>query len=279
VGRITVAPLSSLFSEFSLCYSLWYSCRSLSTIELDLAIETHHVWILCGVEELGRHHHLLLVSICIWSLALLTHQLTKHLVSAVGVRGANAAIVKGGTISLCLVGIVVVVGLVVAPTCRSSTVARPHVLHEVVGPLHCFSHHLLIGSKLACVHTKSIDFCLIHICCLWNARKHLLYSWIVGWLKHDSRLSGIHLINAEWSIVDGIIIASLLAHAVNHEESLVGLLSVKPKKVRSIRVLTFRSFCELENGSVLHGSCCCSGEPKYLRGGCSSWRAYLHLIA
>lgn len=30
--------------------------------------QCHHVRVLCGVEELGRHHHLLLV--CIWSFAL-----------------------------------------------------------------------------------------------------------------------------------------------------------------------------------------------------------------
>lgn len=58
-----------------------------------------------------------------------------------------------------------------------------------------------------------------------------MYARVVGGLQHDACLSGVHFVDAQRSVVDGV---ALLAHAVDHEKCLVWLLGVQPVTVNII---------------------------------------------
>ena len=58
-------------------------------------------------------------------------------------------------------------------------------------------------------------------------------SRIVGGLKHDAGLSGVHFVYAQGSVASVVVGTALLLHSVCHKESLVWLLSSKPKKANS----------------------------------------------
>jgi len=70
---VAVPSLSPLLPQFSLSNSLGNSSGPSSSIEFDRGIQTYHVGVLGGVEELGCHHHLLLVDSCVGGLPLLAY--------------------------------------------------------------------------------------------------------------------------------------------------------------------------------------------------------------
>ena len=49
-------------------------------------------------------------------------------------------------------------------------------------------------------------------------------------------MSRVHLIDAQRSVASDVAVASLLAHAIGHEEGLVGLLSAEPKWIKVLSI-------------------------------------------
>lgn len=60
-----------------------------------------------------------------------------------------------------------------------------------------------------------------------HVRQHLVYARVIRRLQHDACLSRVHLIDAERALAAVMVtiaaLRALLAHAISHEERLVGL--------------------------------------------------------
>lgn len=148
------------------------------------------------------------------------------LLSVSRVRRPNAAICgKRCAVAFSLSVVVLAVGL--KRSCwLLASVAASDVFHEVVA-LHGFAHELfgVVETNFGLVH---------HVCRFGDTWKHFLNARVVGGLQHNSGLSGVHLIDTQRTIVNGV---ALLSHSVHHKKCLVWFLGVQPILILSLLLL------------------------------------------
>jgi hypothetical protein len=148
----------------------------------------------------------------------------------------------------------------------SASITRPQLGHEIIilsvvasttAVEHGLSHLLFIvyrcgdllhyGETLSivCRGSKPTDPRLVHL------RQHFVNSGVVGGLQHNALVSGVHFINAQWTITSTSNaiktrrisrISSLLSHSIGHEKRLIWFLCTQPKNMIILRIslLTFR---------------------------------------
>ena len=141
-----------------------------------------------------------------------------------------------------------------------SSVALPQLGHEVAIE-HSLPHLILLlglsqlvvlRSRIETSHSSLVEHLLlvqsIHV------GEHLMDAGVVGGLKHDAGLGGVHLIYAQRPVAPVVVGASLLLHPVGHEESLVRFLSSKPIKEIQMLIWYLHSIHPLSWGLALCSS-------------------------
>ena len=77
----------------------------------------------------------------------------------------------------------------------------------------------LIERVLAASRAATVGTC--------HVRQHLVYTRVISRLQHDASLSRVHFVDAERALAAMVVsvaaLCALLAHAISHEERLVGL--------------------------------------------------------
>ena len=194
---VACTPILSLFPKLSLSNCLRNVLSISIYIIYSISLLRHDTWaILRWIEELSRHHHLLLI--CIGSLPLI-HQIEINTLS-ISIRHRctdPTAIPKSisSTIIHYLIHIILLgIGIELLPC-----IATFHLIHEV-SINHGISHlDMVVLWKLTVVSlgVEASDFCLVHwVLFSLNVWKHVVDSGIVSRLKHDSIVSCVHFINA-----------------------------------------------------------------------------------
>lgn len=178
------------------------------------------------IKELGRHHHLVLPAVvCDRGLPLILE--VKSLVFETRIRSSNS--VGGWSVSLAWLRIILRILLELRSMSRLLAVG-PHFAHEVALE-HCLAHLLLIYRYLiGLMGVESSDLSLVEHLLFFliaNVGEHFGYPGVVGGLKHDASLGGVHIINYQRA-VRPIIVATLALHPVGHEERLVRVLTASP---------------------------------------------------
>ena len=236
--RITSSPISPLLPEFGLRDGLGYRVVAGACV-------------LSLIEEVGGHHHLLLVP-SIRGLPLIDQIEKVRLIIVAtlrrSIRGADAV---AGLIDAeaAVSGLLIVLRIESIHSLPSvwrsilvASIALPNVLHEVAvehGLPHLLRLSVVGGCHVVLVDSEAANsrliehllLLLVHAIHVWQ---HLVDPAVVGGLKHDALLSCVHLVDAEWPIS---IVAALLSHAVGHEESLVLLLGTEP--INSLIMLSY----------------------------------------
>ena len=227
---VTGSSVLSLFSELCLSNGL----RNILAVCIWPTYLLHCVGaILCWVEKLCRHHHLL---ICIWCLSLIYKIKIRILTISISYRRTDPAAITKTIISIRLHNLIDVILLGIGTELLLSSIASLHLIHEI-SVNHCVSHlNLIILRKFATISCglETTNFRLIeHIrFSTLNSWKHIVDSWIVGWLKHLTIVRCIHFIDRQRSIIV-CTRTTLLSNSISHKESLI-LLIARPKKKNKV---------------------------------------------
>lgn len=121
---------------------------------------------------------------------------------------------------------------------RVACVTLSQLGHEVAIE-HRLSHlHLLIASHFvwatvvaagAKAANPGLIKYLVLISLTVDIGKHVVDSWIICWLEHDSGMRWIHFVDWQWPVSTNYIASStLLSHPVGHKECLIWFLRSKP---------------------------------------------------
>lgn len=258
---ITGTSWCSLLTKFSFCNCLWN--RWIVWMMTTLS-RVYGVIRMRRVEKLGCHHHLLLLSsLSIWCfplvykieqvsliLILMATNSTCSTNSIVTNTWSSSAKGTTSTISFYLVHHVHFKGLLMVIEVTNwlimTGIALSELGHKVsIAIKHGLTHLCLLlmvrhrsRSTIVAFNTKTTNSCLVEnmliilsnswVTLVVYSRKHVMNSWIIGWLEHNTVLGRIHFVYTKRSVSSMVITASLFPHSISHEKCLVCLLGSEP---------------------------------------------------
>lgn len=162
--------------------------------------------------------------VCIWSLSWRILHIEYWI--TIWVSSSSSGVICSANWSFSFGYSLIILIISVIFSWRLGLVTGSDFIHEVAIK-HGLPHLLLVLVHFAVltwiICTKSSLSCLIEnmlFLLFWNIWQHFMNSRVVGWLQHNTVVSGIHFVNTEGSVLS-LNTFFLFSHAVCHEESLV----------------------------------------------------------